>query len=120
MKRILVTTLSALALSASFASLGYAKPPSGDANPSDRYNPTVDTTQIILPTKGTVKANPPSGDGNPSDLYNSTVDTSQIINPTKGLAATKANPPSGDGNPSDLYNSTVNTGEIINPTPASK
>jgi hypothetical protein len=84
MKRIFLTGLSALLLGAAFATVAQAAPPSGDSNPSDLGNPTVDTSQIIH-SKATEmaqqKAAPPSGDSNPSDLGNATVNTGQIINP---------------------------------------
>lgn len=78
MKRLIFASLSTIALHAAFASGAFAKPPSGDANPSDLANRTVDTSQIIAPT---TKQTPPSGDANPSDLFNRTVDTSRVINP---------------------------------------
>lgn len=78
MKR-LIASLSTLALSATFASTVYAKPPSGDLNPSDLHNDTVDTSQVI--TSNTQKQAPPAGDLDPTDLPNVTVDTSRVINP---------------------------------------
>jgi hypothetical protein len=79
MKRLTLAGLSTLMLSAAFASTVSAKPPSGDLNPSDLYNNTVDTSQVIAPNAR--KQAPPSGDSNPTDLHNATVDTSRIINP---------------------------------------
>lgn len=78
--KLMLTSLSTL-LFAAFATSAFAKPPSGDANPSDLANRTIDTSQIIAPTTRQTKQNPPSGDSNPSDLHNSTIDTRQIINP---------------------------------------
>jgi hypothetical protein len=79
--------LSTLTLSAVTASIVQALPPSGDSNPSDLHNNTVDTNQIIAPHAKFNSATkrdltPPSGDLNPSDRWNPTVDTIQIIDPT--------------------------------------
>jgi len=49
-----------------------AKPPSGDNNPSDRNNRTVDTSDVTA-------ARPPAGDLNPQDRSNPIVDSSQVI-----------------------------------------
>ncbi|NJL22777.1 MAG: hypothetical protein HC895_21280 [Leptolyngbyaceae cyanobacterium SM1_3_5] len=98
MKSLLFIALSTLSLSVAFVSQQQASlPPSGDMNPSDRGNRTVDTSDII----GSL---PPSGDMNPSDRGNRTVDTSEIIG---------ALPPSGDMNPSDRGNRTVDTSGIF-------
>lgn len=80
MNRLLTASLfaSLSIATAAFAASANAKPPSGDANPGDRFNTTVDTTEIIAP-----KRLPPSGDLNPSDLHNATVDTTQVIAPQK-------------------------------------
>lgn len=82
MKRLMLASLSTLALSIAFTPIALptrstgaaiaAKPPSGDMNPSDRFNRTVDTSEIIA-------AKPPAGDLNPQDRYNHTVDSSQVI-----------------------------------------
>lgn len=51
MKRLILASLFAAAFSAVFAATTQAqKPPSGDSNPSDLGNTTVDTSQIIDPT----------------------------------------------------------------------
>lgn len=50
MKRLLSATLTALALGSIATFAAYAgKPPSGDSNPGDRHNTTVDTSQIVTP-----------------------------------------------------------------------
>jgi hypothetical protein len=114
MKGLMLAGLSALVLGSTIAAIGApiasvthteaaSLPPSGDSNPSDLGNRTVDTSQIIASL-------PPSGDSNPSDLGNRTVDTSQII---------ASLPPSGDSNPSDLGNRTVDTSQIIASLPPS-
>jgi len=73
MKGLLLAGLTALVLGTAIAPVELASlPPSGDSNPSDRFNRTVDTSDIIA-------ALPPSGDSNPSDRFNRTVDTSDII-----------------------------------------
>jgi hypothetical protein len=79
MKRLTLAGLSTLMLSAAFASTVYAKPPSGDLNPSDLHNNTVDTSQVIVPNAQ--KSLPPAGDLDPTDLHNATVDTSRVIDP---------------------------------------
>lgn len=46
----MLSSLLAIALGAAFAATAQAqKPPSGDSDPSDRGNRTVDTSQIINP-----------------------------------------------------------------------
>jgi hypothetical protein len=79
MKRFVSASLSVLALSIFASTANAASPVSGDSNPSDLRNPTVDTSEIINPNL--LKARPVSGDSNPSDLRNPTVDTSEIIGP---------------------------------------
>ncbi len=49
MKRIMLVLLSSLTLGMMFAPVVDAKPPSGDSNPSDSGNSTVDTRDIINP-----------------------------------------------------------------------
>lgn len=50
MKSLILLSLVAVALGAAFTATAQAqKPPSGDSNPSDRGNQTVDTRQIINP-----------------------------------------------------------------------
>lgn len=106
MKRLMLASLSTLALSLAFTPIALptttgeavaVKPPSGDYNPSDRGNRTVDTSDLSATL-------PPAGDLNPQDRYNATVDSSQVI---------AARPPSGDLNPSDRFNRTVDTSDII-------
>jgi hypothetical protein len=48
MKRIMFTVFSMLVM-ASIVTPAFAKPPSGDSNPSDLGNSTVDSSQIINP-----------------------------------------------------------------------
>ena len=51
MNRLILSSLFAAALGVFFATTAQAqKPPSGDSNPSDLGNTTVDTSQIINPT----------------------------------------------------------------------
>jgi hypothetical protein len=53
MKRLIVamSAMSAMTLSAVIAPIVQALPPSGDSNPSDLHNNTVDTSQVIAPVK---------------------------------------------------------------------
>lgn len=85
MQRFLFAVLSAAVLSNVLMPVAFAAPPSGDSNPSDRFNTTVDRSQIIGGSKVDLMdkqgMKPPSGDGNPSDLFNNTVDQGQIVNP---------------------------------------
>lgn len=68
--RLMLAGLSILALTIAAApspsSTIAARPPSGDNNPSDRSNRTVDTSDITA-------AKPPAGDLNPQDRSNSIV-----------------------------------------------
>lgn len=127
MKRFMLATLSAVVLQSAFAAGAFAaKPPSGDANPSDLANTSVDTSEIIyrgntpVRTSDRTAVRPPSGDGNPSDLLNSSVDTSEIIYRGNTVIRmgdrTAVQPPSGDSNPSDLLNGSVSGRDIIDPT----
>ena len=73
MKTLLFAALSTLSLNITLASQQQASlPPSGDMNPSDRGNRTVDTSEIIA-------VKPPAGDLNLQDRYNPTVDSCQVI-----------------------------------------
>ncbi|WP_206753945.1 hypothetical protein [Microcoleus sp. FACHB-1515] len=92
-------------------------PPSGDMNPADMQNSTVDTSEVLShearPQRDRQAANPPSGDMNPADLGNAAVDTSEVLSHEARPTARRAGfPPSGDMNPSDRANRTVDTSEI--------
>jgi hypothetical protein len=118
MKSLTFSVLLTLTFSGFFATTAYAaKPPSGDMNPSDMGNTTVDTSELRVPTgrpAGQRVGLPPSGDMNLSDLGNTTVDTSELrVRERKPVVRRVGLPPSGDMNPSDMGNTTVDTSGIL-------